>query len=138
MLTPVASTLWHRRASSVVACRLPQKLHWQLPGRWPKSRIRPFRPAARNSERCEPQSRVPHRCGASVAIEVALFDTAVLQRDLAMKRRRDAKDDRALDLCLDSVGIDDNAAIDRTDDAPDTNPPVFRHFDFGNQRHVGR
>jgi hypothetical protein len=61
-----------------------------------------------------------------VAIEVALFDTAVLQRDLAMKRHRDAKDDRALDLCLDSVRIDDNAAIDRTDDAPDTNPPAER------------
>ncbi len=33
-----------------------------------------------------------------IAIEVGLFDAAVLQRDLPVERRRDAKDDRALDL----------------------------------------
>src|SRR6266849_6507831 len=42
-----------------------------------------------------------------IAIEIALFDTAILQRDLAMKRRRDTEDGGALDLCLDGVGIDD-------------------------------
>ena len=73
-----------------------------------------------------------------VGIEVGLLDTAVLQRDLAIERGRDAEDDRALDLRLDGVGIDDGAAIDRADDAPDTNGAILRHLDLGNLRHVGR
>jgi hypothetical protein len=73
-----------------------------------------------------------------VVIEIALLDAAVLQRDLAMERCRNAKDDRALDLCLDGIGVDDGAAIDRADDAPDTDRPVLRHFNFGDQRQVGR
>ena len=44
----------------------------------------------------------------------------------------------ALDLRPDGVGIDDGAAIDRADDAPDANRAVLRHFDFGDLRHVGR
>jgi hypothetical protein len=31
-------------------------------------------------------------------VEIALLDTTALQRDLSMERRRDAEDDRALDL----------------------------------------
>ena len=58
--------------------------------------------------------------------------------DLAIERRRDAEDDRALDLRPDGIGIDDGAAIDRADDAPDANRSVLRHFDFGNLRHIGR
>src|SRR5580704_2905452 len=73
-----------------------------------------------------------------VAIEVGLLDTAVLQRDLAIERCRDAEDDRALDLCPDGIGIDDGAAIDRADDASDTNRSVPRHLDLSDLRHIGR
>src|SRR6266851_10386623 len=73
-----------------------------------------------------------------VGVEIGLLDTSVFDGDLAIERRRDAEDNRALDLRLDSVGIDDGAAIDRADDPPDTNRAIPRHFDFGNLRHVGR
>src|SRR6266851_309215 len=73
-----------------------------------------------------------------VGIEVGLLDTSVFEGDLAIERRRDAEDNRALDLRLNGVGIDDGAAIDRADDAPDTNRSVPRYFDFGNLRHIGR
>src|SRR4051812_29780682 len=49
-----------------------------------------------------------------------------------MERRRDAEDDRALDLCLHRIGIYDGAAIHRADNATDTNRAVLRHLDFGN------
>jgi hypothetical protein len=45
---------------------------------------------------------------------------AAFKGDLAIERRCDAEDDRALDLRPDGIGIDDGAAIDRADDAPDT------------------
>ena len=47
-----------------------------------------------------------------VSIEIGLLDTAVLQRDLAMERSRDAEDDGALYLRPDRIGIDDGTAID--------------------------
>src|SRR5712691_6248613 len=65
-----------------------------------------------------------------VGIEVGLLDTAVFESDLAIERRRDAEHDCALDLRPDGIGIDDGAAIDRTDDPPDTNCSAARHFDF--------
>ena len=55
--------------------------------------------------------------GIWISVEVGLLDTAVLERDSAVERSRDAKDDRALDLRPDDIGIDHNAAIDRADDA---------------------
>src|SRR4030095_8825554 len=73
-----------------------------------------------------------------VAIEVGLLDATVLESDLAIERGRDAEDDRALDLRPDGVGIDDGAAIDRADDAPDTNGSVLRHLDLRDLRNVGR
>ena len=73
----------------------------------------------------------------SVGIEVGLLDTAVLERDLAIERGRDAEDHRALDLRPDGVGIDHGAAVDRTNDPPDTSRPVARYFDFRNQRQIG-
>src|SRR5215467_10636854 len=73
-----------------------------------------------------------------IAIEVGLLDTAVLQRDLAMERRRDAEDNRALDLRLDGVRIDDVAAIDRTDDAPYPHRSVLGHLDLGDVSQIGR
>src|SRR6266446_4012795 len=47
-----------------------------------------------------------------VIVEIALLDAAALQRDLSMERRCDAKDDPALDLRSDGIGIDDGAAIE--------------------------
>ena len=47
------------------------------------------------------------------------------------------KNDRALYLRPDGIGIDDGAAIDRADDAPDTNRSVPRQLDFGNLRYRG-
>src|SRR2546428_2647529 len=73
-----------------------------------------------------------------VIVEIALLDTTALQRDLSMERRRNAEDDRALDLRSDGIGIDDRAAIDRADDAPDTNRSIPRHLDFSNLRQIGR
>ena len=71
-------------------------------------------------------------------MEVALLDAPILEGDLAIERRRNAEHDRALDLRLDRVGVDDSAAIDRADHAPHAHGTVLRHFDFGNLRHVGR
>src|SRR5262249_48148191 len=48
------------------------------------------------------------------------------------------EDDRALDLSLDGVWIDDGAAIDRTDDAPYPHRSVLRHLNLGNVSHIGR
>src|ERR1700722_9918541 len=72
-----------------------------------------------------------------VRMEVGLLHTAVLERDLTIERRSDAEDDRALNLRLDCVGIDDGAAIDRADDPADTNRAILRYFNFGNLRHMG-
>src|SRR5260370_42178955 len=71
-----------------------------------------------------------------VVMEVALLDAPILEGDLAIERRRDAEHDRALDLRLNGVGIDRDAAIDRADDPVDANNSVPRHLDFGNLRHV--
>jgi hypothetical protein len=45
-----------------------------------------------------------------VRVEIGLLDTAVLDCDLAIERRRDAEDNRALDLRPDGIGINDGAA----------------------------
>src|SRR5258705_8226271 len=42
--------------------------------------------------------RLMQKAGLVVSIEVGLLDTAVFQSDLTIERRRDAEDDRALDL----------------------------------------
>src|SRR5260370_33644872 len=54
-ITPAVSTRWCRSAAFGGACRLPQRSRWSPRERWPKSRAHPFRPAARNSERCGPR-----------------------------------------------------------------------------------
>jgi hypothetical protein len=60
-----------------------------------------------------------------VSIEVGLLHTAVLERDLTIERGRDAEDDRALNLSLDCVGIDDGASASAaTSPIPDV-PPVM-------------
>jgi hypothetical protein len=48
---------------------------------------------------------------------------SIFQRDLAIERGRDTELDRALDLRPDRIGIDNGAAINRADDAPDTHGP---------------
>ena len=63
-------------------------------------------------------------------MEIALLDPTALQRDLSTERRGEAEDDRALDLRPDRIGIDDGAAIDRADDAPDANRSVSRGNSF--------
>src|SRR2546428_309717 len=73
-----------------------------------------------------------------VIVEIALLDATALQRDLSAERRGEAEDDRALDLRPDGIGIDDGAAIDRADHAPDANRSVLRHLDFGNLRQIAR
>src|SRR4051794_11125974 len=60
-----------------------------------------------------------------VSIEVGLLDTAIFESDLAIERRRDAEDDRALDLRPDGIGIDDGAAVDGTDDAADADCTIL-------------
>ena len=65
-----------------------------------------------------------------VSVEVGLLDTADLERDCAVERGGDPEDDRALDLRLDDIGIDHNTAIDRADDAPDTNRAILRDFEL--------
>ena len=48
------------------------------------------------------------------------------------------KTDRALNLRLDRIGIDHGAAVDRTDNASDTNIASRRHLDFSNHCQIGR
>src|SRR5262249_25950665 len=72
-----------------------------------------------------------------VRIEIALLDTPVLQCNLAIKRRCDSEDDGALNLGANCVRIDDDAAIDCTDNTPDTTRPLVRPLHFGNLCHVG-
>jgi hypothetical protein len=43
-----------------------------------------------------------------------------------------------LDLRPEGVGIDNRAAIDGADDAPNAHGSILRHFDFSDMRHVGR
>jgi len=71
-----------------------------------------------------------------VGIEVGLLDTAVFQRNLAMKGRGGAEDNSALDLRLHCVRINDGAAIYRTDHAANADIALLRHFDLGNLRQV--
>src|SRR5262249_22358272 len=73
-----------------------------------------------------------------VSVEIGLLDSSVLQGDFAVKCRRDAKDDRALDLGPNGVGINGDAAIDRADDPVNANLSVLRHLDFSNLRHISR
>src|SRR3981189_693752 len=73
----------------------------------------------------------------SVGIEVGLLDTAIFESDLAIERRREPEHDRALDLRPDGIWIDDSAAINRADDASDTNLSVPRHLDLSDLRHIG-
>jgi len=44
----------------------------------------------------------------------------------------------ALWICAGTVSIDDGAAIDRADDAPDATAPSFDTSDFGNLRQIAR
>jgi hypothetical protein len=53
-----------------------------------------------------------------------------------MESGRNAEDDRALNLCLHGVGIDDDAAIHGAGDAPDANFAALRHFNLGDLRHI--
>ncbi len=61
----------------------------------------------------------------SVSVEVGLLDAAVLQGDLTIEGGRDAEDDRALNLRLHGIGVDDRTAVDRADDTPDANRPIL-------------
>src|SRR5712675_3225051 len=72
-----------------------------------------------------------------VGIEVGLLDTAILETDLAIERRREPEHDRALDLRPDGIWIDDSAAIDCADNASDTNLSIPRHLDLSDLRHIG-
>src|SRR5215472_7955969 len=72
---------------------------------------------------------------------VSKFDCSTrppLRGDLAIERRRDAEDDRALDLRPDGIGVDDSAAIDRADDPAHAHRAVLPHLNFGNTGHVSR
>jgi hypothetical protein len=71
-----------------------------------------------------------------IRVEVALLDTPVLQRDLAIEGSGGAEDDAALELRLHGVGIDNGAAIHRADHASNADATFFRHFDLGNLREV--
>src|SRR5262249_7007062 len=73
-----------------------------------------------------------------VSVEIGLLDSSVLQGNLAVKCCRDAKDDRALDLSPNGVGINGDAAIDSADDPVNANLSVLRHLDFSNLRHISR
>ena len=64
------------------------------------SRTRPCRPAARALDDVDLDGRRFVHAQHLVAVEIALLDAAVLERDFAVQRRRDAEDDRALDLRL--------------------------------------
>src|SRR5471032_387632 len=62
--------------------------------------------------------------------EVGLFDAAVLDRDLAIKRCGDAEDNASLDLRFNGVRIDHHAAIHHADHA------VHGHFTVAVHGHI--
>src|SRR5262249_24382754 len=51
-----------------------------------------------------------------VVAEIGLLDSAVLERDLAVKRGRQTEDDPALHLRANGVGIDLDSAVDGAPD----------------------
>ena len=73
----------------------------------------------------------------AIVVEIMLLDAAALQRDLAPQRGADAEDDAALDLRHDRVGVDDLAAIDGANHAPDLDLALLRHLDLGDLGKVG-
>src|SRR6266700_704005 len=73
----------------------------------------------------------------AVVVEVALLHAALVDRDLAPQRRRQAVHDGALHLRLDDVGIHDRPAVHRADDSVHARCSVRPHRDFGHFGHVG-
>src|SRR5207245_2754091 len=71
-----------------------------------------------------------------VVVEVVLLDAAVLEGDLAPQDARDPEDDPALDLCLDGVRVDDDAAIHGADHPRDADLPLLRDRHLRNLRDV--
>src|SRR5262249_43550466 len=71
----------------------------------------------------------------AVVAEVRLFDTAVLDRDLAVKGGRQAEDDAALHLRTNRVGIDLDAAGDRAPNAGGIHRAILVDADLHDLRH---
>ena len=70
-------------------------------------------------------------------MEVALHDAALVEGDLAPRRRGDAEHDAALDLRFQGVGVDDVAAVDGAHHAVDRHLAVLADRHVDPLRHVG-
>src|ERR1700761_3701555 len=68
-----------------------------------------------------------------VVVEVALLDSAVLERDFVQEANAEPHDDRAFKLRADAVRIHDRAAVNRNVDPRDRDVALFidRSFDDG-------
>src|SRR5262249_48680825 len=121
-----AVRLTHRPASCAGASRLRRRSHCLAHA---TRRLRAFDDVDLNGRRLIHAQHL-------ISIEVGLLDTAVLQRDLAIEGGGGAEDNSALDLRLHRVGVDDGAAIHRTDHTANANSALVRHFDLGNVRLV--
>src|SRR5260370_16754088 len=71
-----------------------------------------------------------------IGIEVRLLHPSVLERDLAIQRRRSAKGDPALDLRLYRVGIDDRADIGCTNHASNADGSGFPYLHLTPHPHL--
>ncbi len=86
--------------------------------------------AARQDEMGLDHRRVGH-AGDRVGVEIALLDPALLDRDLAEQRRRQAVEHRAFDLHRGGERIDEMAAVDAGDDALDLDLAALADRDLG-------
>src|SRR5580692_2100212 len=71
-----------------------------------------------------------------IAVEITLYDSALVERKLRFQDGTKAKADAAFHLCPHLVRIDSEAAIDSTDHSVDARCAHLVHRYLGNLRHI--
>ena len=94
-------------------CRLRRRSRCRSPARWAARPVRRRRPQVRVFGEIEVGLRRDVDARNQIIGVVALLDTPVFHRDVAVERIADAHDCGALQLRAHAIGIDDRAAIDR-------------------------
>ena len=72
-----------------------------------------------------------------ILVKIRLLDDAVLERDRAMERGREAESDAALHLGADHVGVDRHAAVDGANHSIDSERAIGSDGHFGDLRDNG-
>jgi len=89
----------------VSACQLRRRSRWRVRGDQRSASLTHSAGRLQTLDDMDLDGRPSFMRRILVRIEVGLLDTAVLDCDLTIERRRDAEDDRALDLRPDGVGL---------------------------------